>query len=485
MANKATAKRKVAKKTSARKSVSKARKAAPKKAAPKKAARKTVAVAAARKGGGMRVVVADGQNTKPKPLPYNDRVRSLAEEFYVNDEARDTSKIIIDYTELRRTAIRAMGGDIDSASSDELVEVEGIKVCRGSYATEAEGEALAIRIKKQKKGPQSVFRVNLLDFHVLDGEARLNFRDFSAQDMIERIAELIPDVAVNGIRDPAKAVVRGNLLTAMGGESRWRAAAHAWIFKSQGLMANAPLNIPVILSAANTNDADTALDVVKDNLVKNQKVLEIAQSVQLSNRLGKSPKDIATYMGKSVNWVNGHLAVLGMPEMVLNMIKAGDISVNFAWKAWEQEKHDPARTLRAISTARNLARAISPKSRVGPRHLVKTEDETKPSETKPVGTAAEGEGTDTEAPVTETITTSTRRASNDARLTKVVHTLDMICAVIANAPLSNNEDGTGSLRITVEQIVEVLGPKCGMTVPDWAKPEPDEQQEEQEREQAA
>lgn len=467
MAKASTAKRKAtggrtsaARKSTAKKPVRKAAaKKAVRKAAPKVAPRKA-AVAATRKSG-PRVVVADGQPVISKRGTYKDRVETLATSIIEDTHSAILSKIIVDYDALRSGMIRAMGGDVESAAPEDIIQVEGVDVVRGSYATRNLGPELVDALTKNKKGPQSVLRVHPLDFHVLNADSdRINPRDFTTETMRARIAELTADIAVNGVRDPAKAVIRGKRLIAMAGESRWRAVAHSWIFHQLGIIPNAPPNkIMVILSPRGTNDADTVLDVLKDNEVHNLQEIEVARNVRLSHRLGNEPKEIAAYMGKTVAWVHGMIALLEMPQRVQVMISHGEIKVparrspiEFAWQAWEQEGHDPDKTVRVIKSAIALAKRTNPSGRVAPRHL------------RAVGTPSE------QPPPSAPATPAAPRPTADAtRVVKLNNILDDINEIVANATVTDDGDGFYSIHVTREQILKTLHPRCGMPLPESAK----------------
>lgn len=422
---------------------------AKKAAAPKKAARTN-----------LRVVAADGQTVRTSA----DRIKSLASQVSVDADnpVRLLPMVITDYSELRIAMIRAMGGDVEAAAAEDIVQVEGVNVVRGSHATKAEGTKVSEDIRRQRKGPQTIVRVHPLDFHVLTGEDQHNFRDFTTARMKRRVAELAADVAVNGVRDPLKAAIRANLLIGMGGETRWRATAHAWVFKQHGLLSTAPERIPVALSRRTTNDADTALDVLKDNEVENLQPIEIARGLAKSENLGKSTKDIAIYMGKSEDWVKSMIAMTGMPERVQIMIRSGECTVSLAWKAWEMEGHDPNKTIRAIASAQNMARALSVK--VGPRHL--TPSTPRPTEETTTTKERGGESGSTRTTTTTRPARQSSSAQDTATITKLRNLLDQTSGALSSSNRTRTGDGFVLIRIKEEDFEAILHTKLGVPLPE-------------------
>lgn len=463
------------------------RKTAAKKAAPRKSTAKVRATPAAAVSRIPRVIAADGRRVRgaaprvvppvkaPKLTPkltVAERVKALAAQLYVNDEEYDTSRILVDYQKLRQAGIRAMGGDIEAASPEDIVQVEGVNVVKGSYATKAKGTDLAKQIKDHRKGSGVVFRVHLLDFHVLEGESRVNWRDFSSPDMIQRVAEMTFDVSNNGIHEPAKASIRSGLLAAVAGETRWRAAVHAWIYKADGKLENAPETIPVILLNGQ-NDAELQMVVLKQNDQKNMKTLEMAAGIRRTHHvLGKPVNEIASFMNRSVSWVNGMIGYMEMPEQVQTMIRTGDITVNFAAKAWEQEGHDPGKTIRAIEQAKRVAKATDA-TRVMPRHLVKSDDA--PAAPETTSKAASNTNTE-EHPDTVTETAPKVRTSNmETQRDRLIRQVDAVALIINNLNIRDNEDGTYDLcGVTQSQMVE-LKTRLGTEIPASALDVPDDE----------
>jgi hypothetical protein len=108
--------------------------------------------------------------------------------------------------------------------------------------------------------------------------------------------------------------------------------------------------------------------VIKQNMVFPQPPLEIAEGIAKSFHLGNTVEKIATYMNETKAWVEGRIAIMGMPARVKNMIREGEVTIPFAWRVWEEEKQDPDQTVATLEFAVRTAKAQG-STRAMPRHL--------------------------------------------------------------------------------------------------------------------
>ena len=402
--------------------------AARKRAAPRKAAASTPMAgrktAADKQREGMHVVEA------PAPKPAKVTKKQLLAQDVADltastpDEIVSVEHVIVDYDVLRQRATESMG--------------EFASQVKGAVAIEA-----SMKSRKLTAG-SVVLRVHPLDVHVPQGADRINPRDFSEREMIERVAEYTGSVAVGGVREPLKVFVQGDKLMVLGGETRWRATMHAWMLKAQGVVSNAPTTIPVLLEKSGKNNAVRLLDVVVDNDTKTFKAIQVALNYRASRDLGLSEQEIATYVGKTLTHVVSTIALLEMPQEVLNLVRDGVIRITQAKKVWEAEDRDTAKTLARIKRAHKAALAAGA-NRAMPKY--------------------DTEGGDAEAPATPT-TSGGRKTTVDVEVLR--RNSDRVNTYIANGP-KKVVDGMVWVGIPVEDFAGVVAPLTGSDIPELAK----------------
>lgn len=350
-----------------------------------------------------------------------------------NPDAIDSSFVITDYGTLREQATAAMGAF-------------------ASENTKTASDVLDAWTKRKSGGVNThIFTVHPLMLNVIEGDNRLNTRDFTSADMVERVAEMTQSVA-GGVNKPVEVFVQGDRFCIVGGETRFRGVLHAWIRKAQNPALKAPVGIPITLEAPGTNDARRHLNVALSNDQKTMKPVEVAQKYLDAQRSGMTADEIAAYMGKNATHVDAYINMLSMPQAVLNIVKNGMISLSLVNGWWKESGQDTAKTLARIEAADKQRRAA------GAKHIMPKHD-TEGDEGSDEGTSRTGTGSKGR--------TASRR-SNDT-LENVQRNSDMVNAHIVSAKKEVTEDGKFVLiYVPTLEYVGSLAPLTGADIPEKA-----------------
>lgn len=336
----------MAKSTASRRKTPKRKASAP----PKKTAAKPARTAPAPRqaAAAPRQVVLDADKARLARATATAMVEESSDELI----AKVASHVITDLADLRKRAIEAMG--------DEFVGT-------------VRGADLIEDFKRKHAGHGHTFMVHPLEPHVLEGTARINPRDFSEPEMVERVAELAVSIAARGVQKPAPMFIQRidgeERLVVKGGETRLRATLMCWVLRDSGLLgSNAPETFPINLEKGNTNDVDRLLDFDIDNNQRPLKPIEQAMLYKHALELGATEETIAKKTGKSLQTIRNLLAMTAMPEKILNLVRSRTISMSFAWKCWERSGQDRELAIKTIEDAIQTAQYAGA-SRVMPRHV--------------------------------------------------------------------------------------------------------------------
>lgn len=150
----------------------------------------------------------------------------------------------------------------------------------------------------------------------------------------ESIASLSESIKDHGVLQPLVVRPYGSSYQIVAGERRWRAAKNAGISE-----------VPVVIK--DLSDSETMQIALIENLQReNLNPVEEALSYRdLSDTYGMTQEEIARITGRSRSAVANSLRILGLPEEVLEMIKAGSVSTGHAKVLLSVEDEDTVRAL--------------------------------------------------------------------------------------------------------------------------------------------
>jgi hypothetical protein len=367
------------------------------------------------------------KNTAKKPR------RDLTDMFKPDDltgiPTADTSNVIVDFGVLRQKAMEA-----NPALAAQVLGFQGVQE----------------KIKKAKGG-RKVIEINPFDIHV-----NWNARSFNSEARKARVLWMAGDIGRNGIKTALDVYFEGEKLALVSGETRLRGLLHAIIFNAAGVQKDiAPNFAPVLLERPNTNDLERVLNAMDSNEVDKLNIVEIAEGYARAERIGgrKAISEIATRKGRSETHVTSTIALLSMPERVLDLVREGSAKAHFCWSIWNDTAHNAEETLAIIKDA-IVASKEQGSTRAMRKHLAPGSAGTGKSRTAPVAAGGK-EADDKEAgsDVVTTRTATTRADDRDKIITGMTKTIDVTAAALRPALYRLGDDGRVWIGVVAEDFL--------------------------------
>jgi ParB/RepB/Spo0J family partition protein len=306
----------------------------------------------ARRQGAVPARIDDASITGPRLITHcGKRINSPDNDMDTDSESDghvavdqagfDISKVVVDRDELRRLR-----------GSEAAVAV----------AEKALGDEVLMEIRTKRSGPDYVHRVNPYDLYFEDDH---NPRDFTPENMRERVVELARSIAARGVRKPLDVYLKENRLYVNGGETRWRATLHALCFLNVKVE-----RIPVIIS-----QGENALDRMIGQWIDNDQLqfnpIEAGKLFRDAVDLGAEPAEIARRIGKDTAYVLGRIKLLEMPQWLIDRVRKDDIKADTAFSdIWIASGEDDRKAKKMLANAVAKANEAGAE-RVMPKHIRK------------------------------------------------------------------------------------------------------------------
>ena len=223
--------------------------------------------------------------------------------------------------------------------------------------------ALKINPKKGALGSMATSRsdVFMIDPALIQIDPDFNARDFTAPENIAHVAALARSIASEGVQEPLKIVMRGNVPFVTNGESRLRAIQS---LASRSDEDGGPVVIeavPVRQESKFSNDADRLYTQVTSNSGKTFTPMETSNLFRRALNIGQTEEQIATRTGMDVRRVRQILDYQTLPSAVQGMIGKGTIKVSLAMETFIANGRDEEKTLSALTGAVENAAAAGKK----------------------------------------------------------------------------------------------------------------------------
>jgi ParB family chromosome partitioning protein len=208
-------------------------------------------------------------------------------------------------------------------------------------------------IKAISKGRSDTFH---LDPALIQIDETFNARDFTTPENIAHVNFLENSIEHNGVKEPLKIAMRGDVPFVTNGESRLRAIRQ---LAKRGIVIE---TVPVRLEERYANDADRLYTQVTSNSGKNFTPMETSHLYRRMINLGQTVEQIAERTSMDVRRVKQILDYQTLPSEVQHMITSGTIKTSLAMATFVEQGRDEKATVETLKAAiDNAAEAGAPK----------------------------------------------------------------------------------------------------------------------------
>jgi len=191
-------------------------------------------------------------------------------------------------------------------------------------------------------------------------KADWNSRDFSDPANQQHVEELAKSIAENGVREPLKVYLEGDVAYITNGECRYRAVM---LCIERGVDIKA---VPVLAEDKNANDADRLFTQFISNSGKPFGPIENARLFKRLMDMGWQQQEIAKKTGFSGGRVSQLLELLRLPLVLQEFIIEGKASASMVLQVWKKHNEDTALAVAELSGAVAVA-AEQGRSRAMPK----------------------------------------------------------------------------------------------------------------------
>jgi hypothetical protein len=197
-------------------------------------------------------------------------------------------------------------------------------------------------IKAITKGRSDTFHIDPM---IIQIDPTFNARDFTTPENIAHVVFLEGSIENNGVKEPMKITMRGDVPFVTNGESRLRAIRN---LAKRGVVVEL---VPVRLEDRYSNDADRLYTQVTSNSGKNFTPMETSHLYRRMIDLGQTPEQIATRTSMDVRRVKQILDYQTLPSEVQKMITSGTIKTSLAMETFVEQGRDEQATVNTLKAA--------------------------------------------------------------------------------------------------------------------------------------
>lgn len=184
-----------------------------------------------------------------------------------------------------------------------------------------------------------------IDPRKLQIRADWNSRDFSDPANQQHVEDLAKSIAENGVREPLKVYLEGDVAYITNGECRYRAVM---LLIERGVDIKA---VPVLAEDKNGNDADRLFTQFISNSGKPFGPIENARLFKRLMDMGWQQQEIAKKTGFSGGRVSQLLELLRLPLVLQKFIVEGKASASMVLQVWKKHNEDTALAVAELSGA--------------------------------------------------------------------------------------------------------------------------------------
>lgn len=178
-----------------------------------------------------------------------------------------------------------------------------------------------------------------------------NSRDFSDPANIAHVEDLAKSIAENGVKEPLKVAMEGDIAYVTNGECRYRAVQ---LCLARGVEIKA---VPVIAEDRNGNEADRLFTQFLSNSGKPFGPIENARLFKRLLDMGWQQQEIARKTGFSGGRISQLLELLRLPLVLQKFITEGKASASMVLTVWKKHNEDTALAVAELSGAVATAEA--------------------------------------------------------------------------------------------------------------------------------
>lgn len=197
-------------------------------------------------------------------------------------------------------------------------------------------------LKDFSEGRTDVYKVDPRKLQIRDG---WNSRDFSDPANIEHIEQLAKSIAENGVKEPLRVFMEGDVPYVTNGECRYRAVM---LLLDKGVEIK---TVPVMSEQGKQNDADRLFTQFISNSGKPFGPIENARLFKRLLDMGWQQKEIATKTGFSGGRISQLLELLTLPVVLQKFITEGKASASMVLSTFKKHNGDVALTVAELSGA--------------------------------------------------------------------------------------------------------------------------------------
>lgn len=172
-----------------------------------------------------------------------------------------------------------------------------------------------------------------------------NSRDFTDPANQQHVEDLAKSIAENGVREPLKVYLEGDVAYITNGECRYRAVM---LCIERGVDIKA---VPVLAEDKNANDADRLFTQFISNSGKPFGPIENARLFKRLMDMGWQQQEIAKKTGFSGGRVSQLLELLRLPLVLQKFIIEGKASASMVLQVWKKHNEDTALAVAELSGA--------------------------------------------------------------------------------------------------------------------------------------
>jgi len=192
------------------------------------------------------------------------------------------------------------------------------------------------------------FNIDPRKLQIRDG---WNSRDFSDPANIAHVEDLAKSIAENGVKEPLKVYLEGDVPYVTNGECRYRAVM---LCLERGIDIKA---VPVLSEDKSGNEADRLFTQFISNSGKPFGPIENARLFKRLIDMGWQQNDVAKKTGFSGGRISQLLELLRLPNVLQKFITEGKASASMVLSVWKKHNEDTALAVAELSGAVATAEA--------------------------------------------------------------------------------------------------------------------------------